>query len=221
MANPQKENGFTPIANELLEAISGASLNGTQLRILLLLWRNSYGFHKKECALPLSYLTKMLRGNKSTISREVRRLEAMGLISSFVPGVTEGSGQKAEENGDGGEGRSICHSGFVGGRVPKIYRFNKDYEKWLCGAGPAGRHTLRPLTGPQDVGGQAYGTLAGGLTDKDKKIRKNSFYRQKGAINGYETKKPCRYDYDEIERKTFLAVTKRFREGGVHRGEDE
>ena len=47
MASPQKENGFTPISNEILEAVAGASLNGTQLRILLLLWRNSYGYHSK------------------------------------------------------------------------------------------------------------------------------------------------------------------------------
>ena len=115
------EQGFTPIANEILEAVSGASLNGTQLRILLLLWRNSYGFHKKECALPLSYLAKKLRGNKSTIAKEVRKLLAMGVVSARL------------EKSDG--------------HTPKKYTFCKDYTLWKCGAGEAESPILQERNG--------------------------------------------------------------------------
>lgn len=127
MANPQMENGFTPVANEILEATAGASLNGTQLRILLLLWRNSYGFHQTDCALPLSYLEKKLRGNKSTIARQLRGLERMGVIFSALPDKNDG-------------------------RTPKRYAFNKNYEGWQCGAGEVSLQALHGGMGASTVG---------------------------------------------------------------------
>ena len=192
MASPQKENGFTPISNEILEAVAGASLNGTQLRILLLLWRNSYGYHSKECALPLSYLAKMLRGNKSTISRQMRRLEELGLVSAVLPGP------------DGG------------GRAPKRYRFNKNYDSWKSGAGPVHCNTQGEPLGPQGVGPRANGGGAWGRTYKDRKITK---YNE--GTKGNKAVFRSRYDYDDIERKTFLSVTKRLREGEMELETDE
>lgn len=196
MASPQMEKGFTPISNEILEAVAGARLNGTQLRILLLLWRNSYGFHKKDCFLPLSYLTKMLRGNKSTISREVRRLEQLGLVLAVSPADSDG-------------------------HTPKIYRFNKDYAQWKSGAGPA-----EPLTQPvpsdrPGVGREANKSDAVWLTDKNKKINKNKFYSKNVCEKNSAAKRKSRYDYDEIERRTFLNVTKQFREGEQRYETDE
>ncbi len=153
-ASPQMENGFTPIANEILEAAAGASLNGTQLRILLLLWRNSYGFHKKECPLPLSYLAKKLRGNKSTIARQIRRLEALGVLSA------------RQEKCDG--------------HTPKLYAFCKDYTCWQCGAGEVDTPTHRPQTSTESVGQTANGRRADGRTEKDKLKYKHKYkYMQK------------------------------------------
>ncbi len=143
------EQGFTPIANEILEAVAGASLNGTQLRILLLLWRNSYGFHKKECALPLSYLVRKLGGNKSTIAKEVRKLSALGVLLA------------RQEKSDG--------------HTPKKYTFCKDYTLWKCGAGEADSPTPRVqknTTGARqgaDCGG------ANGRTEKDKRKYKYKY----------------------------------------------
>ncbi len=211
MANPQKENGFTPIANEILEAVSGAALNGTQLRILLLLWRNSYGYHKKECALPLSYLVKMLRGNKSTISRQMRRLTELGLVSEAAPELTSGGKNSAAE-----ENRSIDNQinnrANGDGRTPKRYRFNKDYESWLCGAGYAGCTPQGSPSGLQGVGQPADTGYAGRLTDKDNKIYKHNFYSKNKFLKEPKTRRTSRYDYDEIERRTFLNVTRQLRE---------
>ncbi|MFS1538900.1 MAG: replication protein [Candidatus Phlomobacter fragariae] len=41
------ENGYTRIANELLEAIAGADLTVRQIKILLTIVRKTYGFGKK------------------------------------------------------------------------------------------------------------------------------------------------------------------------------
>ena len=48
MANPQKENGFTPIANELLEQIIASGLNGNEMAVTFFIIRKTYGFQKKQ-----------------------------------------------------------------------------------------------------------------------------------------------------------------------------
>lgn len=47
MANPQKEDGYTPIANEILDEVLKRKWTQKQLKILLIIWRYSYGFSKK------------------------------------------------------------------------------------------------------------------------------------------------------------------------------
>ena len=53
MAQPQVENGFTRIANELLGALVKANLNGREFRIMLAIIRLTYGWNMK--ARKLSY----------------------------------------------------------------------------------------------------------------------------------------------------------------------
>lgn len=171
---PQLENGFTPISNEILEAVSGASLNGTQLRILLLLWRNSYGFHRKECSLPLSYLEKMLKGSKSTIARQIRRLAEAGVINETT------------KKGDG--------------HTPKIYSFNKNYKTWKCGAAPIEKNTESYSKKEAEVCGLKNREFA--IPRTDKYINKYNFK------NNFKKEKKSRYNYEEIERRAFLNVTK-------------
>ena len=48
MASPQKEHGYTAIANEIVEAIYSTPFNGSQLRIVLWVFRNSYGWRRKK-----------------------------------------------------------------------------------------------------------------------------------------------------------------------------
>jgi phage replication O-like protein O len=47
-ANPQKENGFTPIANEIIEALSKSTLTAYEYKAILFILRNTYGFQRKE-----------------------------------------------------------------------------------------------------------------------------------------------------------------------------
>ena len=51
MASPQKENGYTTIANELLEAIYGRKFSASQIKILLIILRFTYGFNRKFARL--------------------------------------------------------------------------------------------------------------------------------------------------------------------------
>lgn len=57
MANPQKENGYTAIANELLEAICRYEFpakTGLPISIIFHVIRKTYGYHKKEDIISLS-----------------------------------------------------------------------------------------------------------------------------------------------------------------------
>ena len=56
MASPQKENGSTDIANELLEAIYSSNFNAPQLDIIYCLIRYTYGFHRKSHKLSINFI---------------------------------------------------------------------------------------------------------------------------------------------------------------------
>lgn len=56
--NPQLEGGYTRISNELLEAICRCDFNGSQMRVLMLFVRMSYGYGRKQTAFPIEYVQR-------------------------------------------------------------------------------------------------------------------------------------------------------------------
>jgi len=102
MANPQIENGFTKIANELLDALIASNISGQDFKIALLIIRKTYGFNKHEDAVSLSQMMQATGMGKIRCSQVVTRLQLMKILT-----VTENI------NGIG-----------------KKYKFNKDFEKW-------------------------------------------------------------------------------------------
>lgn len=75
MASPQLENGFTRIANELLEAITGANLSAREFRVVLVVVRKSYGFNSKMAAISLSDFAEVTGVHRSNIPCTIRSLE--------------------------------------------------------------------------------------------------------------------------------------------------
>ena len=51
---PQLENGYTKIANELLEAIAAIRIPGEAMQVLLVIIRKTYGYCKKKDAISIS-----------------------------------------------------------------------------------------------------------------------------------------------------------------------
>lgn len=80
MANPQKENGFTAIADELLEAIIAAPFGGGQARLLLYVIRQSYGFQRKTAVVSASDFARATGLHPKVVAREVRDLEARNVL---------------------------------------------------------------------------------------------------------------------------------------------
>jgi phage replication O-like protein O len=87
--NPQKENGHTQIANELLEALLRARLNGTQWDIIMCVIRKTYGFNKKEDWISLTQFQTATKKDRTTICKAIKALVAKQLlVVKKLPGKT-------------------------------------------------------------------------------------------------------------------------------------
>jgi len=103
MTGPQLEDGYTRIANEILEQVARHRFNGTQLRILLIIWRYTYGYKRKEAEFSLSFLASTIGAARSQVDRELTALIERNVLE--VVG--------------GGSGR------------PRLLRFNKNSSAWI------------------------------------------------------------------------------------------
>lgn len=77
---PQLENGYTKIADAILENIAKSKLNGTQFRILMIVWRSTYGWGKKSYSLSEGYLSKATGIHKQQIKRELKEMIEKGIL---------------------------------------------------------------------------------------------------------------------------------------------
>lgn len=74
MASPQLENGFTPISNELLEALMMVQMSGSEWQYVMCLVRKTYGFRKKEDWVTNTQVVKMTGLRKERVSEAKSRL---------------------------------------------------------------------------------------------------------------------------------------------------
>ncbi len=80
MANPQKENGYTALSNELLERIYHTPLNGSEFRLCFMVIRKTYGFKKTEDRISLSQFVKGIGLKRPNICRTIKNLVANKLL---------------------------------------------------------------------------------------------------------------------------------------------
>lgn len=81
MANPQKENGFTSIANEIIEALYKINLRPYETRVLLCIIRKTYGFNKKGDKIPVSQIEASTGIYKGHVSRALKELQARNIVT--------------------------------------------------------------------------------------------------------------------------------------------
>ena len=77
---PQLENGFTQIANEIMEALIKYRIPGEQMQCLLFIIRKTYGWNKKEDSIALSQFVEATGINKPCICRAIKGLIDKNLI---------------------------------------------------------------------------------------------------------------------------------------------
>lgn len=81
MANPQLEDGYTSIANELLEAIVTINLSPYETRIFFGIMRKTYGYHKKADHISLSQLEQLTKIPRVNICRTLNHLTDKNMIA--------------------------------------------------------------------------------------------------------------------------------------------
>ncbi|MGG3803132.1 replication protein [Metabacillus fastidiosus] len=103
MASPQKENGYTPIANEILEAIQQHKFNLNEMKIIMCVWRFTYGFNRKQHSMSLTFFENHTGLGRKRLNESLKKLVESDVL-------------KKEEQG---------HA-----KASNTYSFNKDYEDW-------------------------------------------------------------------------------------------
>lgn len=79
----QLEDGYTPIAHELLEALSKARINGSQANILMFIFRYTYGFHRKNHEMGNAFIAEGTGIRKDQVKRELNRLIEMKIVKVY------------------------------------------------------------------------------------------------------------------------------------------
>jgi phage replication O-like protein O len=80
MANPQLEDGYTRIANELLEAQARIRVPGEARQVIDVVIRKTWGFGKKEDCIPLSQFSLSTGLKKPNCIRALNKAITMNLI---------------------------------------------------------------------------------------------------------------------------------------------
>ncbi len=106
MVSPKKENGYTAIANEIMEALIKYSLPSSEMRCLLFVIRKTYGFNKKTDAISLSQFVRATSLNRRAVIRALNNLNQKNLIYKERGGVKNDT------------------------ILTSKYRFNKHYNSW-------------------------------------------------------------------------------------------
>lgn len=74
MASPQTENGYTKIANEILEQLVKAGLLGSEWDIAVFIIRQTYGFHKKSDWISLTQFQEATNKSRMTVVKTLKNL---------------------------------------------------------------------------------------------------------------------------------------------------
>lgn len=84
------DDGYTKIANLILEALAMCRISGVQKGICLFLFRRTYGWGKAEDAISLGEYAAACGTSEAYISRQIKDLLAKSIIIrvSYIPGKT-------------------------------------------------------------------------------------------------------------------------------------
>jgi len=81
MVSPQVEDGHIDIANEIGEALAKTHLSGYESRVLWVIWRKTYGWHKKSDAISITQFEKATGLKRRHISRTLQSLLERNIVT--------------------------------------------------------------------------------------------------------------------------------------------
>jgi phage replication O-like protein O len=164
VADVQLEHGYTKIANEILDVIQHFQFTQNQYKLLMALWRNTYGWNRKECEFSLSYIESVTHLERKRVSEALKTLIQNNVIIESNPGSKTKT---------------------------KIVSFNKNYEEWTIknykGSG------VLPTSGQDDTSGEMPPRSSGetppsasGQSATHKRKIKNNIKYNTAANNAHE-----------------------------------
>lgn len=106
MASPQLENGYTPIANEILDNLCKLPFNGTEIKVIMCVFRYTFGFCRKTHKLSASFIASWGECDLRSVKRALKKLQESKII--------------------------ICVNSEKKGVTSELM-FNKNFEQWLTG----------------------------------------------------------------------------------------
>jgi phage replication O-like protein O len=106
MANPQLEDGYIGIANDIAEALMRINLSAHESRVLWFIFRTTYGWEKKVDWISLSQFEKCIGLDRRLIHRAIKNLTMKNII--------------VIQRDDG---------------IRVSYGIQKDFDKWIPDAG--------------------------------------------------------------------------------------
>jgi len=105
VANPQKEDGYVPIANEILDAFARYRIPGEARQILDAVIRKTYGWQKTEDEISLTQFSILTGLSRSSVVRAIKWLVTKKLLVRYK------------------EVTSFANK----------YKFNKNFDVWIRG----------------------------------------------------------------------------------------
>ena len=99
-ASPQLEDGYTTIANEILEAMAKTPFSGKEIQIVCVVFRKTYGWHKKHAPISIGGFQKDTGLDRRSVTRTLSRLTQRRILIK-------------------------TSNGFI-----STYGFQKDYTQW-------------------------------------------------------------------------------------------
>lgn len=86
MASPQKEHGYTAIANEIIEALARTRIPGESRQVLDVVIRLTYGWNRKARHITYREFTERTGLQARHVFRALRSLQAHGLVERTADG---------------------------------------------------------------------------------------------------------------------------------------
>jgi len=84
MANPQREDGYTAIANEIMEALMMARIPAEKMKVLHCVIRMTYGYSRKEVEISNNQIADMTGLKRQNVVRSLAWLESNKILGRIL-----------------------------------------------------------------------------------------------------------------------------------------
>lgn len=119
--NPQLEDGFTRIANELFDAVLAAPFTGREQKVILAVIRLTYGYNKREDAISFGQVALATGIDRRGVIRAMERLLAAHVLTRRTTGP----------------------------RSPSVWAVQKQYQSWSLASGAGATREKTVASGTQ------------------------------------------------------------------------